>query len=689
MTSSRRREIAADMAVVAAAWAGFLALIAILHVLRQGTGFAVWPLGEDRNWIDMLQRGDAVGTARMFWAIDGRNPLSAWWYISLGPLILGLEPGLLLIRYTMGLALALCAYALMRTLLGRAGRPWQLGIAIAIALSMANAYFDNIFWNLQGALIVSIACIIAYLRYVQGGRTSAALYGCSLVLWFLAFASYSIQCGAIAAIFYLALRHPPCRPNIAARLAAIALELAPFAVLFVLFVLVWQTSTLGSGFGLAPQADALLTSLREGIWHSDLGLLTAVLKAMPGHTAFAGASALLAAGIALALWLRRPRELAARPAARPLVDLLVVALCIALPTIAVEASNPAWGPGSRWRMIYQFTSPVFHLGLVALVLAAAPMAPRLRGALWIAVVAIYGGAMTTLSLAHNAKQVEWTASEKAVFHKIRGILLENNLAGGPRQLNFVIRAGEGLHWRSSATLNQTYMRSWFGPGDMTLTIVHPLTNQALMGPGDWPIFQDDGIVLSPGPGRPATTLPYERTHILFGQDDRLTEPGEVRAADFNGFAARWQRSAPLPRQTGTIAATCPSIWHADRPIMARGLSPVAENGPDGAFRWSTSKSVRLTLANLCDGARKLRIVVAGAIDTRNLEALTARADGTPVALARVSERSGEIVYEGVLPEGATARREMHISLNAPVIMTPGNGDPRRLGIAIKQIGFDR
>ena len=48
---------AADIFLILAGLAGFLILIVALGALGFGVGFKIGPIGEDYNWIDMLQSG--------------------------------------------------------------------------------------------------------------------------------------------------------------------------------------------------------------------------------------------------------------------------------------------------------------------------------------------------------------------------------------------------------------------------------------------------------------------------------------------------------------------------------------------------------------------------------------------------------------------------------------------------------
>ena len=431
-----RTAVVLDSAFILAALAALLLVIATLGALGFGVGFDVFPIGEDNNWIDMLQRGRGAEAARLFWAIDHRNPLSPWWYIAARPIILGFDAGLLALRYAIAAVLALAAYCMAVTVAGGRARAFALGIAMVSVVWMANRYTEQIIWNFQGALAASLLSVAAYARFVEEGRRSYRLYAISIVLWFVAFATYTIQCGAVLAIGYLAFRRAPA-PGLDAlhsvleRARAAVLDTLPYLVLFGLFFLLWQT-TMGP---FAPAISfhfsgaALLQSLREGVWTSDLAQFYQNVVTSPHRLAFIAAAAVCGAVAFLALQWRERRAAAAAPGVggRGLVDVLVVVACIAAPTIALESGSDTWTPGTRWPMIYQLTSPVLLLAFVAALLWAA--APPLRARLWSGAVALAIAIGALFSLGHNRLQVEYTANEKFIRDSMRRLVAEDLAAG--------------------------------------------------------------------------------------------------------------------------------------------------------------------------------------------------------------------------------------------------------------------
>ena len=268
---------AVDGALILVSVAGFLGLIAGLGALGLGVGVKIPPLGEDYNWIDFLQRGYGANAARLFWLHDYRNPLSPWWYIAArARLILNYDSGLLVLRYASSVVLAFASYGLVLAIAGRRARAFALALALLIIFWMANRYTDQIIWNFQGALAASILSVALYARFITDPRRPYHLYAFSLVLWFVAFATYTLQCGAVLAIGYLALRRtsPADKNRISSALERLGRALsdsAPYLILFGLFILIWQT-TMGpfaDTMELSFRVSALLRSLREGLWTGD------------------------------------------------------------------------------------------------------------------------------------------------------------------------------------------------------------------------------------------------------------------------------------------------------------------------------------------------------------------------------------------------------------------------------------
>jgi len=554
MLDSVRAAVVLDSAYILAALATLLIVIAILGAFGFGVGFDVFPIGEDNNWIDMLQHGRGADAARLFWAIDHRNPLSPWWYIAARPIILGFDAGLLALRYAAAAVLAFAAYWMVVTVAGPRARAFALGIAMVSVVWMANRYTEQIIWNFQGALAASLLSVASYARFVEQGRRSYRLYAISLLLWFVAFATYSIQCGAVLAIAYLAFRRAPA-PGLdplhstIERTRAAVFDTLPHLALFGLFFLLWQT-TMGP---FAPAVSfhfsgaALLQSLREGVWTRDLSQFYQNVVTSPHRLAFIIAAAVCGGVAFLALQWRERRATAEAPGVgrRRLADVFVVVACVAAPTVALESGSDTWTPGTRWPMIYQLTTPVLLLAVAAALLRAA--APPLRARLWSGVVALAIGIGTLFSLGHNRVQVEITANEKFIRDSMRRLVAEDLAVGlnPPTQILLKLDLPNRLRWRSSDILSPTIARVWLQRDDVSFRLVPWLGSPNSYWASWWPIrFGPD----AEGVGNAKVgggVVPYHELRILSISGRSARRLTLADREDFAGFQVQWNREGPI------------------------------------------------------------------------------------------------------------------------------------------------
>lgn len=535
------------------AWASFLALLALLGALGMGTGLTVWPQGEDRNWMVLLDQPTPSGTARGLWLIDHRNPLSPWWYIMGKKFIFGYSHGLFLLRQLVGLMVALSGYWVIVQWLGPQSRHLATVIGCLVAVCVFNAYFDQIHWNFIGALACSLFCIGCYqthLRCPTEGQWLAA----ALVLWLVAISTYTIQAGAIFAVGFATWyfgrpgrSQPPAPPDQPAlwhpaRLVPAARATWPFAAILIVFILVWQTTSIPSDpFFAAPDPARLLASLRMGVWHDDLTLMFRVLERSPHRYLYVGVG--VGIFILVALMLRR----AALPRLR-WKPLLVIALvgCIALPTVFVETVGALWPPGTRWRMLYQFSTPALYISCLAMI--AGMLGERSGRLLWRGGVSLCFAAVIVASLAHNERQMDITRDERALR---RAILSDSVKFGDFRShLQYLVLLDGKTSWLSSDYLSPTYARSWFGPTGPSFRLV-PSSVYAATQTGPAVAFMADELGVANATVKGAT-LPYSRIRVVLANDGSFKVLDRLSKEDVEGFRAVWQRDAPI------MLAPCPA-----------------------------------------------------------------------------------------------------------------------------------
>jgi hypothetical protein len=681
-----------DSVYILASLAAFVVLIVTLGALGFGVGLGVFPFGEDNNWIDMLRRGSGAEAARLLWAIDHRNPLSPWWYIAARDVILQFDAGLLALRYGTAAVLSLATYCMVLTVAGPRSRAFALGLAMLSIFWMANRYTEQIIWNFQGALAASLLSVAGYARFVQEGqRRRYRLYACSIVFWFVAFATYTIQCGAILAIGYLAFRRAPVDHDntlrsILERARTAILDTAPHLAVFGLFLLVWQT-TMGSfapAMSLQFRIAAILESLKEGIWSSDLTLFYHWVVTSPDRLAFIVAAGVCGGVAFVALQWRERGSTGWVPgiAMNRLMDVLVIVACIAAPTVSLESGSDTWTPGTRWPMIYQLTTPVLLLGVVAIALATTTS--HLRSRLWNAAVALAIGIGALFSLGHNRRQIEITSNEKFIRDSVLRLVAEDLAVGHdpPMQVLLMLDKPNRLTWRSADMLSPTMARVWLRRDDISFRLVPWLPASSRDRASRSAIrFGPD----SEGVGNATVsggTVPYQQLRILYVSGRAARRVTSADREDFAGWGVEWSREGPFALPPVDVAHLCPITWSADRNFLSDGWSE-GERDDKGPVRWTMSRSARLIFPATCDGHLLLRVVVAYAISMRNIERLNVMVNGRNLSYHRTFA-DGNVVYEAEFDRRIVTGPLFEIDLAVDALQTPPGGT-RSLGIAVRRV----
>lgn len=702
MRSSASRWISSgilgDIVFALASFAGFLLLVGGLGALGFGLGFHIGPIGEDYNWIDMLQRGPGAQAARLLWAFDFRNPLSPWWYIAARDFILHFDPGLLVLRYATAAVLALSSYLLVILVAGLRARPFALALAVLILLWMPNRYTDQIIWNFQGALAASILSVAAYAQFIGKERRFYHLYGLSLLLWFLAFATYTIQCGAVVAIGYLALRQafsPTLDDDFVAllplvrRLGRAVLDVVPYVVLFGLFLLIWQTTMgpLADAIPMKFSAVALLRSLKEGVWNEDFAIFYDRVRSVTNPWIFVTAAGL---GAGVLFWVLRWRERAVGEIAPglgwgTLIDVLIVFASLAVPTILLESSSQTWGPGTRWPMIYQVTTPLALLVMIAIAaLLISRTRPSWTSPFWNGTVALTAGVGVLFSLADNWVQNAIVRNETFIRESINRLVAEDLAAGhgAPTQVLLMLDKPNRLWWRSSDILSPTIARVWFKNLDTSFRLV-PWFSMTGPWASWWQIRLGSD---AEGVGNAKVwggTVPYKKIDVLLVTERTARRLVQFDQKDLTGFDIDWARQQPVRLAGVSDSELCPLTWTADRPAVMDGWSE-PERDDKGPVRWTISHTAHLSLPVRCSKGVRLHLVAAYAVTTGNLNSLKLSLNGRPIQYRRGSE-DGDTVYEADLDAQALASSPLPtLQIAVDHLDQPVKGN-RRLGIAIRRV----
>lgn len=533
----RVRRAVADVAVLCAASMCMPALFAILRRLGFPLGLRVVPMGEDYNWVIILNASSIAAQAQTFWSMNDRNPLSPWWYIIAQYLYMGLPNGPLLTRLAMNPLLAMSAYVMVRCLAPVSGRGLALAVGILVACWTFSTTVDQIYWNFLGALALTMLCIASFAAWSnRSGTGTTGWYGISLCLWFAAFATYTFQVGAVLAVSFLVIAYTSLNKfSISKSIGELVKIVTPFVVMLLLFVLVWTTArnplmseyyklNIGTLFtNLIPSVYAGLSPSRYFMFASvafaAMGSWAIVLSVLTGILAGCGIYSLVRATV---------------PRAREALSVLCVAFCIILPTVLIESMSSTWSVGMRWVMVDQVWQPLLWLSLMYSITA---VWPSLRLAFAFATGGMAACVML-LSLGHNVAQNRAAAYEVALREGSRQIAANWT---GRLPLHLIILMEEGTR---PDVMNIRIAPIWFGGRSVTLrTLWRGAAPLEASHAEWWDVVFDDDIVRNVAIG--GGTASYDQVAIARFDGREVRSVDVLRPEDVVGFPVRWQRSAPL------------------------------------------------------------------------------------------------------------------------------------------------
>jgi hypothetical protein len=424
-------------------------------------GFDIWPTGEFRNWIDILQSGPGFGAAKVFWALDHRNVLSAWWYIAARPLIEATPAAPLILLLLAGLLVGLSAYLLLTEITG--SRVFGLSVGILSALFIANVHRDGIVWVPTVALGYTLLAIWQFALFCRD-RSNAFFLAASLIAWFIAVGTYSIQVGAIAAVFVMSLRH---RRGFLGALA----DASPYAVLLALHMMIWSTTVptaMAPVYGFRLSFDALAETIGFAVWNVHYQYFWAWLVEA-GPAFMTSVFTVLAVLVFALLYKGADRASAAPPSIGGLGVALLIGICVIAPTAALEATSTTFTPGTRWPMVMEFWSPLVFCVLMFSALSFAPA--RAWRPAWLTVTAGAAAVVMVLALGFNRTQVVFTRQERDFYAQLRALVEQDRATGARFPRRYMIRPEEPLYFvHGPGWLRGAYARTILGQ-DVELGLV--------------------------------------------------------------------------------------------------------------------------------------------------------------------------------------------------------------------------
>ena len=426
-------------------------------------------------------RRPGYNAAKLFWALDHRNALSPWWYLAARPLIEAVPAAPLALHLLIGLFVGTAAYLLMAEL--TRSRPFALSVGILSSLFLPNVYRDEVIWNFVGALGFTLVCIWLFARFCRD-RAKSGYLAASYLAWFVAIATYTIQTGAMGGIFFIALRQRLATATWARAVFGAALDTLPYAGLLALYVMIWLTTSpvgVPSAFGLQFSFAALAQSMAFGVWNHHYHFFWIWLSSADNRLMFVIFALLVAV---LLLLLHRVRLGASdQPTLKSLGFALLVAACIAAPTIVLEATSDLWTPGTRWPMLMQFWSPFLFCSVLFFGLSKIPTHFWLP--VWRGVIACAAAFVMLLVLGFNRTQVIHARQERAFFAELQSAVTRDRLSGAKFPRRYFIELSEPAPFLPVVQLADPYAHTILGR-DVTFRITDsPPEESEAMTPLVW------------------------------------------------------------------------------------------------------------------------------------------------------------------------------------------------------------
>jgi hypothetical protein len=374
----------------------------------------------------------------------------------------------------------------------------------------------------------------------------------SLLLFFVALASYSIQCGVPIAVFLLGLFRPQETTGgrrLSSAVFAAAKDAFLFCALAVLFVQIWITTSgpTSSYFVLDPGLflKQVLDSVTNLVWHFDT---SALIGSLNRHWPLWSIVASVGAAFILFYWLFAVIAKSEAPVSTTRLSVVILDLLLVLavfcalvaPTVLLESTSATWFPGVRSRMVQQGFQPVVYLSVLFL-LTEFLLWRTGRGVEYVRNVgiALLCALAVVIGLEYNRQ-----LSEQSMFeHKLETGLKKIIYSIG-KPTHFVVKM-KGMKlgvWYSGVcpSMPSFFVETAYNSNTVWLDPVYegePTTSKPVT------FGSDQQGIYSPESGG---WVPYQDVVLLEFDGKRVTRLTSIDRETFSGYGALYAREKPLP-----------------------------------------------------------------------------------------------------------------------------------------------
>ncbi|MEO8400829.1 MAG: hypothetical protein ABI597_03395 [Gammaproteobacteria bacterium] len=673
--------------IILVTWIAYLLILGLLQLFNLKAGFAVWPMREDLNWFGFIHNSQGLEMIHEFWKTDGRNPLSAWWWLAISPILNLSIYGLYAVRTCMNPLLAIVVFLLLDRLGRQECRLFALSVALVVLMWNFFLLHEQIIWCFLVAAIFSLLAILFYCQYVDDKSHSPYKFALALLCYFLAIATYTLQSGAIFAIALLGFfRRSREIENKKLRVKYMLYDVSFFLGLFILYNMIWYTTmVLGTEiYSLDRQVfgKQFFQSILQFIFPSSS--YEVYFQSVMTDWSFMGASGFLLISffVFYFLFIKISTNNKIYQAIHfPLGWVVMILLAFALPIIALESTSHIFSPGMRSPMVQQVWLPLLYVGIIFFCVNRLPIKNQQRKQhIVFSLVAVLAGITTLVAIDYNHRLVDITEHRALLVKRIN----ELNLPASPHIL-LMMTGYDKTAIRSVLPLNN-YIKTGLLPG---VASIHFITEKALN------TDLSEEIVLGPdGKGilfrkLDGTVTRDSYKHLLFIVFDgkKAWIPATLTKKDFFGTTVNWQRDQ-LIDQSRLYAFSCPSRFDFSMPLQEKSGWGISEKEKTGkSFVWMVSKQAKLSLESSCRNLVKIRVHILDVMNANILNGLTMKVESMPVSLHRNTNKQREIVLEGEADLKTPRNKLIEIAFSVPYTKTPQSGD-RSLAVAMDQIEID-
>ncbi len=349
---------------------GMLVLL-FAQVFFGTNGLAIYPAGEDYTWLRLMQPDVHYGVQQSWWATHSRNPLAPWWYWSIRSLIFKFPESLYLARKVIELFLGISVLLMTYELFKRKHVWISLWIATLVLFWNFSYYIEQALFIMLISLVFSLFSVYTYLLYLNSGRTHYRFLITSMVLFFIALGTYSIQCAVPLAILVIGIANALEQPNSHERKNAIRqtlLDIVGYVAFLILFLQIWITTSGPTSSYFVLKLGLFVKNFFHSIkffaWHTDINLMAHGIITDWNVGIILLITILCIASFTILSFFRKMRiEPIEYKSSERFIFLLPFAVLLALsvPTIILESTSDMWYPGSRSEMLQEVFNPVAYV----------------------------------------------------------------------------------------------------------------------------------------------------------------------------------------------------------------------------------------------------------------------------------------------------------------------------------------